>query len=112
MFKDAQDENRLWTWLIRLGGIVLMFIGFARIMNPLKVLADVVPILGDIVGVGTGLIAFLCTVVIAPLVIAVAWFAYRPLLAAIVLVVGAALAYGAIHLSRRRAAAAKAAPAT
>jgi hypothetical protein len=112
MFKDAQDENRLWTWLIRLGGGVLMFIGFALIMNPLSVLADVVPILGDIVGAGTGLVAFLCTVVIAPLVIAVAWFAYRPLVAAIVLVGGAALAYGAIHLSRQRAAARKAAAAT
>jgi hypothetical protein len=112
MFKDAQDENRLWTWLIRLGGALMMFIGFALIMNPLSVLADVLPILGDIVGAGTGLVAFLCTVVIAPLVIAIAWFAYRPLVAAIVLVVAAALAYSAIHLSRRRAAARKAAAAT
>jgi hypothetical protein len=111
MFKEAQDDNRLWTWLIRAGGIVLMFIGFVLIMKPLSVLADVVPILGDIVGAGTGLVAFLCTVAIAPLVIAIAWFVYRPIVAAIVLVVGAALAYGVIHLSRRRAAA-KAAPAT
>jgi hypothetical protein len=112
MFKDAQDENRLWTWLIRLGGAVLMFVGFALIMNPLSVLADVVPILGDIVGAGTGLVAFLCTVVIAPLVVAIAWFVYRPLVAAIVLVVAAALAYGAAHLARRRAASRKAAAAT
>ena len=79
MFKEAQDDNRLWTWLIRLGGCVAMFIGFALIMNPLSVLADLIPILGDIVG--TGIVAFLCIAAIAPVVIAIAWFAYRPVVA-------------------------------
>ena len=45
------------------------------------------------------------TLILAPLVIAIAWFVYRPVVAAIVLVVGAALAYGAIHWARARKAA-------
>ncbi|MFI5003283.1 MAG: TMEM43 family protein, partial [Reyranellales bacterium] len=102
------DNNRMWTWLIRAGGCVLMFIGFGLILGPIGVLADVIPILGDVVRAGTGLVGLLCTSVVAPVVIAIGWFAYRPIVAVVVLVLGAALAYGAIHLSRLRAAARKA----
>lgn len=105
MFKEAQDDNRIWTWLIRAGGILVMFIGFCLILSPIATLADVIPILGDVVRAGTGLVGLLCTAVLAPIVIAFSWFFYRPVVAAIVLVIGAAIAYGAIHWSRRRAAA-------
>jgi hypothetical protein len=111
MFKEAQDENKLITWLLRAGGVLAMFIGFNLIMGPIGTIADVVPFLGDVVRMGTGLMAFLCTVSVAPAVIAIAWFYYRPLVAVTVLVVGAAMAYGVIHWSRGRAAAQrKAAP--
>jgi hypothetical protein len=112
MFKEAQADNRFWTWIIRAGGALLMFIGFALLMGPIGVLADVIPILGDVVRVGTGLTALMLTAVLAPIVIAVSWFWYRPLVAVIVLVVGAVLAYGAIHWARARKPAAKAAAAT
>jgi hypothetical protein len=110
MFKEAQDDNRIWTWLIRLGGCVAMFVGFLLVMGPLSVLADVIPILGDIVGAGTAVVAFLCTSAIAPLVIAIAWFVYRPVVALITLVVGGALVAGIVYLARQRRAR-KAAPA-
>ena len=112
MFKEAQDENRLITWLLRAGGVLAMFIGFSLIMGPIGTIADVIPFLGDVVRMGTGLMAFLCTVSVAPVVIAIAWFYYRPLVAVAVLAVGAAVAYGIVHWSRGRAAAQrKAAPA-
>ncbi len=38
----------------------------------------------------------------APLVIAIAWFVYRPVVAVFALIAAAALAYGAIHLARQR----------
>lgn len=113
MFKEAQDENRLITWLLRAGGVLAMFVGFSLIMGPIGTIADVVPFLGDVVRVGTGVMAFLCTVSVAPVVIAIAWFYYRPLVAIAVLAVGAAVAYGIVHWSRGRAAALrKAAPAS
>lgn len=105
MFKEAQDENRMWTWIIRAGGALGMFIGFCLMMGPIGVLADVIPILGDVVEAGVGVVALLMTVILAPLVIAVAWFVYRPLIAVIVLVLGGALAYGAIRWARARKAA-------
>lgn len=105
MFKEAQDENRMWTWIIRVGGALGMFIGFALMMGPIGVLADVIPILGDVVEAGVGVVALLLTLILAPLTIAIAWFVYRPLVAVVVLVLGGALAYGAIHWARARKAA-------
>lgn len=105
MFQKAQSDNSMLTWILRAVGCVLMFVGFSMIMGPLGVLADVLPILGDVVRAGTGLVALLCTVAIAPLVIAIAWLFYRPLVSIGVLVVGAGLTYGAIWLAKQRKAA-------
>jgi len=86
MFEDAISANTLVTWLIRLGGFILIWIGFGLIFAPLSVLADIVPILGSLVGAATGLIAFLLALAVALAVIAVAWFVFRPLLGILLLV--------------------------
>jgi len=93
MFEDAIATNSLVTWLIRLGGFVLIWIGFSLIFAPLSVLADVVPLFGDLVGAATGLIAFLLALAVALTVIAIAWLVFRPLLgiALLALAVGAAV---------------------
>ena len=101
-FKEAQDDNRMWTWLIRAGGFVLMVFGFALIMRPLVILADVIPFLGDVIGAGVGLISLALTFVLAPIVIAIAWFAYRPVVAVISLAVGVVLAVGVGWLAKQR----------
>lgn len=59
MFENAQNSNKIRTWVVRIVGFFLMFIGFAMLFNPLSVIADVLPIMGSIVGVGTSLVAFL-----------------------------------------------------
>ena len=105
MFQNAQDANTVLTWGLRVLGIVLMFAGFALILGPISTIASVVPLLGNIAGFGTSLIAMIATAVLAPLIIAIAWFFYRPLLSVIVLVVGAAIVYGLRALGKRRAAA-------
>lgn len=110
MFKAAQDENRILTWILRLVGVVAMFIGWMLMMRPLVVLADVIPFLGSVMGAGTGLVALLATAVVAPIVIAIAWFWYRPLVSLGVLVVGGAIVYGVKTLAARRTVA-RAAPA-
>lgn len=79
MFAAAHAANRLMTWLLRLLGLVLMFIGFSLLFRPLSVLADVVPFIGNIVGVGTGFVAFLISAPLSLLVISVAWIFYRPM---------------------------------
>ncbi|MGE0576071.1 MAG: TMEM43 family protein [Reyranella sp.] len=100
MFKSAEEENETLTWLIRGGGCLLMFFGFCLILGPLGVLGDVVPVIGDVVRAGAGLVGFLFTAVVAPLIIAIAWLWYRPIVAISVVIVGAVLAWGAIWVAR------------
>lgn len=88
MFQEANDDNALMTWVLRVVGVVMMLIGFILLMNPLSVFASVVPFFGDLVGLGFGLVAVLLTLVVAPVTIALAWIVVRPLLGGGILVVG------------------------
>jgi hypothetical protein len=76
------------------------------------VVADFVPLIGSILGAGAGLVSLLLTVIIAPVVIAIAWFYYRPLVGIAILAAGAVAAVLVKMLvSRRTAARPAAAPA-
>lgn len=103
MFDAAQSENTLITWLVRIGGLVGMFIGFVMMLSILGIIADVIPFIGSIVGFGTSVIAAILTLILGPLVIAIAWIAYRPVLAIAIIAIGALLAGGLIYLRRNRA---------
>ena len=61
-------------------------------------------------GAGTFLVALVCTMAVAPVVIALGWLWYRPLIGIGVLVAGAAATWGLVKLLRARAAAKKAVP--
>ena len=101
MFKVAEDENRAMTWILRLVGVVVMLFGFLLLLLPLSVVADVVPLIGNIVGFG----AFLAAVVLAPLLIAFAWLWHQSVISIAVLIVGLAVAFGFLTLASRRTAA-------
>lgn len=81
MFQDAKTENTVMAWILRVVGIILVMAGIRMVLAPLSVLADVIPILGTIVGAGTGIVAFLLGLAWSLLVIAIAWIRFRPLLA-------------------------------
>ncbi|MCJ8054068.1 TMEM43 family protein [Shinella curvata] len=108
MFETAQSENTIITWAVRVGGLIGIFIGFAFIFSILGVIGDVIPFIGSIVNFGTSAIALILTLLIGPAVIAIAWIAYRPVIAIAVLVAGIALAAGILYLRRGKAAAAPA----
>lgn len=109
MFEHAEEENVTMTWVLRLIGVIFMLIGFNFVLRPLAVAGSVIPLLGDVIGAGTFLVALVCTVAIAPIVIAFGWLWYRPLIGIGVLVLGAAATWGLIRLMQTRAAAKKAA---
>lgn len=79
MFEAAQRSNTLLTWGLRLAGLLLMTFGFRTILRPLSVLADVLPPVGSLVSVGTGLVSFALATFISLITVAVAWVFYRPL---------------------------------
>lgn len=93
LFQKAQDDNATLTWILRAVGLLFLFIGFSALFSPVTLLASYIPILGSLVSGAVGLVAAAATAVVGPTVIAVAWFAYRPLLSVIVLAVGFGLAY-------------------
>ncbi len=105
MFTSAEESNVMLTWVLRGAGWLMLCIGIGLVLRPLSVLASVLPIVGDIIGAGTGMIAFLLGSVFAIITIAIAWIAFRPLLGIAILAVGGALAYGIVHLVRKARAA-------
>ena len=98
MFQNAVDENSMLTWILRVVGIIVMFIGFRMTLNVLSVAGDLIPILGNVIGAGLSLISFLITLFLSFLVIAIAWIFYRPLIGLLLLVI----AVGAGYLAMRR----------
>lgn len=74
-------------------------------LRPLVVVADVVPLIGSVLGAGAGLVALAFTAVVAGAVIALAWLWYRPLVGASVLVIGLVIGFAAHRLAGQRNAA-------
>lgn len=90
MFEAAKSGNAMMAWILRGLGVVLSIVGFGLLFAPLKVIADVIPLLGSIVGAGTGLVAGLLGSAWSLVIIAIAWIRFRPVLGFCLL--GAALA--------------------
>ena len=102
IFNQAQQENRILTWVIRAVGLFVMAFGFMLLMGPLIALADIIPPLGAVLGFGAAAMALLATALVGPLVIAVAWFWYRPLVSIAVIAVGLAVAFMTGKFAPRR----------
>jgi len=103
MFAAAEAENTIITWVLRVVGLLLLALGFGLIMGPIGVLFDIIPFLGSIARMGTGLVAFALAIAIGGAVIALAWFWYRPVLAIGILVVAGAIAWGLSRIAKARA---------
>ena len=102
MFEDAISNNVLLTWILRLVGFILIWIGFGLLFAPLSVLADIFPLFGSLVGAATGLIAFLLALAVALAVIAIAWVVFRPLLGVALLVVAVVSAVFGFRALRKK----------
>lgn len=80
MFGRAQKSNKTLTWILRGVGALMMFFGFSALFRPLSIVADIVPLGGNIVEIGTGFFALFVTISLSLTVIACAWVFYRPLI--------------------------------
>jgi hypothetical protein len=104
MFQAAEHENRIFTWILRILGVVVMWAGWYLVLRPIAVGGDLVPFIGSVLAAGAGIAAFLLTAAIAPIVMAIAWLWYRPLLSIGLIAAGGAVAYGIRVLAHRKAA--------
>ena len=103
LFEAKAASNKMKRWFFRLIGFMLMYIGMGMVFRPLSVLADVIPFLGTIVGKGTSFVAFIIAAICSLVTIAIAWIAYRPILAISLLVVAGGCLY--LFISKKKAAA-------
>lgn len=92
MFKEAEEDNAILTWMLRFFGFILLFVALKLITSIASVLADVVPFFGNLVDAGLGFVAALLAGALTLLVTGVAWIYYRPLL-------GGSLLAGALALT-------------
>lgn len=93
MVSNARSEVKLRTWILRFVGFVLMGMGISLIFRPLVVLADVVPLFGNIVGAGVGFVSFSVAAILSLTTIAIAWIAYRPYISFPLLAVAAGVLF-------------------
>ncbi len=88
IFKEEFSSNSTLTWILRGVGLVLMFIGFMLIMAPLSTFANVIPMVGSLIEGASALVAGILTLLLGSVVIAIAWFASRPMLSLVIIAVG------------------------
>ncbi len=93
VFADALKDNRVLTWILRVVGMFAMLIGFTLLASPIVALGDIVPFIGNLLGVGALFLGLVMTAVVGPTVIAIAWFWYRPMLSVGIIAVGIAVAF-------------------
>ncbi|WP_417678925.1 TMEM43 family protein [Roseibium sp.] len=107
MFETVKSANVTKTWIIRGVGTLAILIGFRLMFSIVGVLGDIIPFIGDVFRFATGLAALALTFVLAPLVMGVAWIAYRPVLGLIMLMAGLLIAAMFLFIGKSRISARK-----
>ena len=100
--KNQKDENNMIKWILRGLGALLILCGYLALISFITRFTNKIPILGSIVGWALSAIAFLVAVIHALLVIIIAWFRYRPVLAIILLVVIVVAVVGIVILLKKK----------
>ncbi len=101
MFQHAIDSNIMLTWILRLVGFVMMLFGIMAMFGPFVTFADVIPILGDILGAGIFLFSLVIALALSLVTIAIAWLFYRPLLALILIAVAIGIFFGIKQMRKK-----------
>ena len=89
----AKDENSMWTWALRIIGVLMVIGGLKGIFGFIETILKVVPFIAGIFGWGVGLVCTVVGVAWSLIVIAIAWLFYRPLLGISLLVLAGFLVW-------------------
>lgn len=103
MFQTAESNSIFQTWMLRLGLMVLLFLGFKALFGVVDVIASILPFLGWITGSATSLISLALTLVVGGTTMAIAWFYFRPLLSLFIIAVALAGAAMSAYWLRKSA---------
>ena len=98
LFGEAVSQNRVLTNALRGFGALLLVAAYRLTLGPLAAVAGLIPLLGGVARFGVMLVALAFAGVTALVTIAVAWLAFRPIVAAGLLALAVA---GVVALIRR-----------
>lgn len=102
MIENQKAANKMWLWILRIIGIILVISGFRSLVNFLSTVFAVVPFVQRIIGAGVSLVASLAGLIWSIIVIALAWVAHRPVLAIVLLIIAAALIFLLVSRSKKK----------
>ena len=92
MLENMTSANKRSKWFFRIAGIFLTISAFSSMFNFLNTLAGKVPVLGKIVNGATSVVSTILGLSVSLVVIAVAWFRFRPALSITLIAISVALA--------------------
>lgn len=102
MFSAAESDNTFTTWGLRLGGLVMMWIGISMILGPITLLSGLIPFVGTILNSGIALVSGFAAFVLSGTTIMLAWISFRPLIGGTILLIVVFVAFGGIGFVGRR----------
>ncbi len=103
MINSIEKANKVSKWMFRIIGVLLVVMAVGSILGPITTLIGYIPFLGKIVNSMIGVVSFLIGLAISLVVIAIAWFAARPIVSIILLVVIAGLIAGLVYYKKNKA---------
>lgn len=91
MLEKFKQDNKNTTNILRITGFIFMLVGFAVITAPINTIASIVPILNGFVNLCSIAVVLLLSLAVTLTTIAIAWFAFRPVLSGTLLAVTMAI---------------------
>ncbi|MCQ2204096.1 MAG: TMEM43 family protein [Bacteroidales bacterium] len=85
MFESEQEANKIFLWILRIVGWIVICMAFKSIFSILSTIFKVVPFVANILNWGVGLVSKVLGTTWSLLIIGIAWIAYRPILAGCIL---------------------------
>ncbi|MEI6559642.1 MAG: TMEM43 family protein [Rhodospirillaceae bacterium] len=100
LLDDQAAREATLTWLMRLGGVLLMWIGFMLLLGPLAALVSVVPVFATLAEGLTAVTAFFLALMLGMITIAAAWLLVHPVFSIITILLALLIGGGALYLRR------------
>lgn len=86
MLNKFKKSNMITTFVLRLGGFLMMYAALRMLTSPLLAIAGFIPILSEIAEFISSFMLGILAVTLTLLTIAIAWFAYRPVITILLIV--------------------------
>lgn len=102
MFDSSESDNTFLTWAVRFGAFLLMWFGLSRILAPIRVIGDVLPLIGRILGAGIGFVTFIIAAILTFITVALAWIFFRPLIGLVLLAIAALFFFGGFKAIKKK----------